>query len=500
MNSSMKDKLNTIIPMFFSFLASLIFMFFSPLNPWGGYAAGIDSSVFKTVSMMMDKGFVLYKDTFEHKGPVIYLINLLGSKISYYRGVWFFEVIFLAITVYFMYRSARLVVGWIESTIVTLASLSLLFMYFQGGNFTEEYAMPCISFSLFVFLDYLINNKLTALRTILAGIGLGIVLMLRPNMISVWMVFCICVLVKCLLEHEYKELIMILLKFMLGVFVVILPLIVWLALNDALAFFWHDYIIFNMQYVSEEGGRALFSLKLATFMYFFGAQIVMMSVLVLLFELKEKQNRMMNVTYLLYLIITLVMIAVGGIIYGHYGMILVPAAVYPLGLLFKRIESIRQEDVRKVVFMLVSLYFIAAVIMPDWLFAIETVAREYDKRDQTSIVLKYGAEISGTVEYVENNTDEDEAISVYGNWDIIYVLTRRKHATRYSYQFPIGEIAPEILDEYFEQLHNEQPNLIVISPEKLDDRMKEFLELNDYHLVCVVNEELESTPLIYSRE
>ena len=48
----------------------------------------------------------------------------------------------------------------------------------------------------------------------------------------------------------------------------------------------------------------------------------------------------------------------------------------------------------------------------------------------------------------ENNTP----ISVYGNWYIIYVLSQHKHATKYSYQFPLGQINPDIITDYFKQL------------------------------------------------
>ena len=85
----------------------------------------------------------------------------------------------------------------------------------------------------------------------------------------------------------------------------------------------------------------------------------------------------------------------------------------------------------------------------------------------------------------EYGISEDEPISVYGNWNIIYVLSKRPHATRYSYQFPIGQVMPSIMDEYMSQLKEEHPKAIVVAPGKYDDNISKFLDENSYKLVWI---------------
>ena len=79
-------------------------------------------------------------------------------------------------------------------------------------------------------------------------------------------------------------------------------------------------------------------------------------------------------------------------------------------------------------------------------------------------------------------TEEEDKISVYGNWNIIYVLSNRVHATRYSYQFPIGQVMPEIMDEYMKDLQEELPKILVIMSGKFDDNIHGFLDKNNYHI------------------
>ena len=71
---------------------------------------------------------------------------------------------------------------------------------------------------------------------------------------------------------------------------------------------------------------------------------------------------------------------------------------------------------------------------------------------------------------------------MYGNWDIIYVLSDRTHATRYSYQFPVGQVMPEIMDDYIGGLKEELPKIIVVQSGYYDENIKEFLNGNGYEL------------------
>ena len=109
-----------------------------------GYS-GTDSSVFRTVAMYMDSGMMPYKDIFDHKGPLLYIYNWIGWKISQTNGIWFIELVSMFATTFFLYKIARLFTRRIWSLWAVFAALAPLSVYFQGGNFTEEYAMPIMN-------------------------------------------------------------------------------------------------------------------------------------------------------------------------------------------------------------------------------------------------------------------------------------------------------------------------------------------------------------------
>ena len=90
---------------------------------------------------------------------------------------------------------------------------------------------------------------------------------------------------------------------------------------------------------------------------------------------------------------------------------------------------------------------------------------------------------------VADLTSEDETITVYGNWDIVYVMAHRMHATQFSYQFPIGQVMPEIMDEYMKQLEEELPSVVVVASGNYDGNIQEYLENNSYVRVWPDNDE-----------
>jgi len=448
---------------------------------------------------MMQNGYMPYKDSFDHKGPVLYLLNYFGNMISYYRGIWIIEVISLTITVYCLYRIARLKCGKLSSVIVVLLATTLLFRFFEGGNLTEEYAMPCIALSIFVFLDYLINNKISNMRLLVAGASLGTVLMLRPNMIAVWLVFCFFVLAKLVTEKKYSELMRLGCLFSIGVIAVVGPIILWLGLKHDLIYFWNDYIVFNKLYSSSRSGENLFPKRWSAFIDFASSFVFLASIVSIISCTKEKRTRSINIVYLIYMLVNVALIAMAGITFGHYGMVLVPSVIYPLALFFERIEKIEQKNIKSAFLLVVSIYVFSTIIIPEWDDnVIRDIPVRYMAREEREIDSDW--DMNCILHCINQYVDKDETISVYGNYDLVYVLSKRKHATRYSYQFPIGRVMPEILDEYFTQLETELPVAIVVAGNQLDERMGYFLKKNGYSSIWSDDPENSQSTAVFVRK
>lgn len=484
---NMNRRQEVILTVLMILLGTFLFLLYSPVHPLVEGCTGTDSSVFKTVALMMEKGYMPYRDSFDHKGPLLFILNFVGNKISYYVGVWFIEYLFLAIAFYAIYMIARLFCNIWQSMAIFFIAMILMCGYFEEGNLTEEYAMMFIAVSLYIFIDYFENEKITYLRVFICGTTFAGTLMLRPNMIAVWLVMCLAVLIKLIAEKNYKKLLIFIGWFVLGMTLIIIPILIWLYCNGALQSCWNDYIIFNQQYTSTAGGRATLIAKCKSFINFACTPIYLIALFLQLYTWINKKG-IFNIAYLLLMIVTPVLICISGQSYGHYGMILVPVVVYPMAKAFQEFNSLSCNAHIKSLLCVICF----AVFVGVGFSAYGSLGYHILKNCMNKI---NGENISTSVEEICDTLDEygigeDEPISVYGNWNIIYVLSKRPHATRYSYQFPIGQVMPSIMDEYMSQLKEERPEAIVVAPEKYDDNISKFLDENSYKLVWIDTESI----------
>lgn len=477
-------------------LLTFIIVMDSPLNFWRkANDVGRDSGVFKYIAFAMSQGEMPYRDSFDHKGPLLYLINYFAAYIDFWWGIWVVEFGFMAATVVSLYKIIRLKCKRIISLGALLIVTTPLFYFFQGGNYTEEYAMGFIAVSLYIFLDYFLNNNISIFRLIVCGFSCGAVCMLRINMISIWIVFCVAVIVQCIRERNYKTLGKFIGFFSLGFAIIVIPILIWLGCKGILKDFLDCYFIFNMKYSSptnSSGRGTLLSQKLRTFLAFLNYDVILLAFLISLYVAFRKRN-ILNITYVLYFLCTLLLIAMAGREYYHYGMILIPVLTYPFAVAGSCIGQ-KEENSSQTVILVMAAYILATIALPAWIYQTEIALTKYESRNANQL----SETILNVQEIIENNTSVEDKITVYGNWDVIYVATKRLSASRYSYQDPIREIDTGIIDDYFEELSNDLPAMIVIAEGFWDDRMQEFVMNYNYEMIWSSKETYDGI-MVYQR-
>ena len=476
--------------------ATFLFLLKSPSHIWVNSEPFTDSNVFRTVAFEMKDGAVPYKDTFDHKGPLTYFINYIAFIINPQNGIFYIELITIFFIFVFLYTIARLKCNSFFSVAASFIAFAPLFTFFEGGNFTEEFALPFILLSLFIFLDYFLNAKISRLRLILCGLSLGAVLMLRPNLIALWIVFCIAVLIKCIVNKKASDLKNFIINFVVGLLIIILPFIIWLGVKGALSDFWNAYIKFNLTYTSETTLDATIKeAKINSFFAFYNSTLFIIATLVLIYDLKARKSSI-DIYCLTFLFLDFILASMSGYTYGHYGITLIASIVYPISLMFGLCEELEKKNKsNEIISLIVLIYLLATIVVPDWLALMQASPHMVNKDKQEIIT---SDEAFAIRDVVQRNSSKDDKISVFGNWDFIYLYTQRHHATKYSYQFPIGEVNSDIFDEYFDQLKKELPKIIVIQYTRLSNRMDAFLAQNNYSLIYQSSSSLNNSHLVYA--
>ena len=474
LESQLSDKLEKLFnSKVFLVLCALLISFF-----WAGQCsvslihrgeAAKDSSVFRYVAYAMSKGLVPYKDIFDHKGPLLYLINYLGYLINEEIGVWLFEYIAILITTFFIFAiSKRTCKHNLLAALTTFVSLALVSVYFEGGNLAEEYAMPLIAVSLYIFFVYFQDGKATKLNLLLCGMCGGGVLMPRPNMAVVWLVFPIFVIINEVYKKDIKALLEKCIIFLAGVIIVIIPFAIYFVCTNSLQDFFDVYLIFNAEYSGSDG--SLFAILKSIYTYL--TPLYVTSVVVVLANIYKRDNLLFNIAYLLFLLLSIIATSMSGRQYGHYGMVLIPVLAYPLATL---LAGFKKEYFSEVI--LCSVFFIICMsyyFQPIYSLSVNLLGLNGGTSETTDEV----------VDYVDSYTGEEDRILVVGNQDTLYLKCDRLCISKYSYQLPIANVRTEIYDELYLEMEQSNPAVIIV-PDGNEDfyGLEEYIYENQYTVV-----------------
>lgn len=438
-----------VVILIYSFLVCMQ----SPLNFFSTITSATDSSVFRYIAVEMTKGGIPYKDSFDHKGPLIYLLNYLGMLIDDRLGIWIIEFVLFTITCYFLYKTARMFCDRRSTLLAVALVVSVLGEYFQGGNLTEEYALPFISISVYFLVEYLLKDELKTWKIFLCGCSFAFVIMLRPNMIAVWIAFVIVIIMKEINKKNWTRIYQEIAFFIVGVTAGMCPFMIYLIKNGAVEAFVEAYLVFNFQYQS---GATLKRVLLA-FDYFFGQPIIYVTILsyVLLYirAIKGKNREELWLIHgnVLAFVITYIFLCMPGSRTGHYGMVLIPVLIVPVCMILEMtIDTYRKNGWMKVI---VFFWLTTEILYPNWMKIINNMHVDSNYKDEYQYVL----------DVIEEYCEPEDKISVFGNRNFIYVESDKLSASKYSYQFPLVYIDTDIYQEYKEDIQEEMPKLIFVN-------------------------------------
>ena len=484
MISKKKNKiLQTALIIFALLLITFIICMKSPLNPFTqNLEEMLDSGVFRYIGWRMHNNEVPYRDIFDHKGPLIYFINYLGIAISYDKGIWLIEYLFIFVSLLLTYKIFCKFTGKVSSLIATLLTFVPMYSYFEGGNYTEEYALPFILLGLYIFIDffkesekYVGKNKFINWKIVLSGISCACILFLRQNMIALWLVFCIATIIFCIKKKFYKELFRFIVSFLIGIIIITVPIIIYLIVNQAFDGFIKDYFIFNFAYSSV----SLVERASSIFIFLVNDNIILLLVIMIIkiiYNIIKRMPVFFEVSYLIYMVINIILVCISGRAYYHYGITLIPAYIYPFCILFCSLESIKLNKLKTYIIGYILLVF----IVPTWIKYLKDTFNVITIYQEEKVV---NNDTKDLIEYIKENTYENEEIIIYGHKNSIYNLTKTKSASKYSYIIDKLLEDENFMKNYLLELKEKNPKLIILinSPVIKSDRMKVFLVENHYY-------------------
>ena len=433
---------------------SIIILMQDPFAPFANKTASYDPGVFTYSAKEMIRGGLIYKDFFDHKGPVLYLLNVIGLILlgGDLTGIWLVDLVCLATATFFLYKSAEL---FASKFVALLAVVYTLFLsaVLEPGNGTQFFALPFICISLFLFLkSFVEEGDFKKIDLMVVAGSFALTFLLQPYLVTLWCAFGAVTITLRLYEKNYRYLLRNFLVIIAVIAITLIPFLIYALdhqlLSDAISCFW----TFNRAYSHPSFGTVAEGAYYTLINIEKGHAVIPVAFYLgyLALHFKEIDNKRVHAGIVLSLFLTLFIgCSLSGLNYPHYSIILLPLicviVVFCLEYLRQR-HSVTNS----------LLLFIFAIF--SWrLVAIQIC--------NTHNAYKPDERLNALVKFIQKNTDKNDRIAIVGNDSQLYYLADRKSSSRFHYTSPIFAVTGfniDIAKQYLDDLHRNSPKLIAV--------------------------------------
>lgn len=459
-----KDAYVYIVLFFITLILGLLCLNSSPLFKGMPEA---DSTVFQVMGKGVLKNQIMYKQLFDHKGPIVYFINAVALLISNNMGLFIIEIIFLYVGAMFVCKISRKLTSNIQSVFICSIYYFLIFATLQGGNLTEEYAITFSAIAFYYMFLIFCEDNLKKENWLIIGVTFAIDIFIKPTYIAVWIAFGVTALIFFVKNKKYRELLNGIKYILLGVMIITIPILCYIILNDCLYEFIDAYLITNLKYSSSTIYQKIIAFIKLIYVTKYYIAIIVTIVINIVICLNKNITREIKVFTSLSFGITLILSATAPYINPHY---LITNAL-PIAIeLMLIIYLYKDTDIPEMLYYVVIVFIIFFISY----FSMST----YRSNDVT--------EVRECLDYIRNQyLNEEDQILVLGNNSYYYLYLNKQPKFKYFFQYPILCYNDTISIETLNYIKTERPKLIIknlstIQVKLFGNEMEEVLK-EDYN-------------------
>jgi hypothetical protein len=405
------------------FLIAFAVVFSSSYNPLNFRIMYVDSSVYVTVARGIIRGQLPYLDLVDNKGPLLYFLSVPGLFLGGFTGIWITELILIFVSVLFAYKTALFFGDSYKAFIGTVFSFVALLSFLLVNAGTEEYSLPFLMISLYIFTKYFFQErKISFLELIILGTCFASAVLIKLNMFPLWAGFCIIIFIESILKRRFIFLGKCIIGFCLGIMVIILPVFLYLKINGIMDAFIEQVIFAGA--TRGFGGTSLKNLVKNFFMVLGLTNCVLplwLGIFWLIIKYKQTEfTYYLGYTFSYFLMVLFMSFSGGG---NHFNLVLIPFFVffftYLAGVLLSVFSSHRAKHA-------VLIFFFCCIFTESFIrYAYYLTNKLYDNSGNN--LVKAG-------KIIDDNTKPGDKIISLGINAYIYPFTQRDPASKYFYQ------------------------------------------------------------------
>ena len=254
-----KNRLKAVAAALSLLCAALALLFASSSSPLYATNFWTDTNIYFTIGRGIVRGLAPYRDLFDHKGPLLYLVFALAALVSdtSFFGLFLLEVVSLASALYLSWRIVCLY-GEGPLTLAVIAPSAMVTAactaFTQGGS-AEEFCLPALALALLCALRRIREGAhCAAWRRLYLAFGAAMGWVFAVKYTDCGLFFGLGAAVMCweLWTLGLRPAIRAALTVAAGFLLVVLPAALWMAACGALSDCVRVYFIQNMfEYVGE---------------------------------------------------------------------------------------------------------------------------------------------------------------------------------------------------------------------------------------------------------
>ena len=481
-------------------LFSILILF--PSNPINNPLPSRDSGVFLYVGQQWLQGKIPYREVWDHKPPMVFIINAIGLLIGNGTrwGVFFLEGMSLILATIICFYVLRKIFGDFNAFCGSLIWLVSLIPVLERGNFVEEYALPLQFLSLYLFLKYQRSNEVIYL--LILGFVSSVIFFLRQNLIGVSIAIVLTILVIFILKKDFKKILQTCLIFLGGFLVIPITIFAYFYVKNGFSDFIDAVFVYNFAYSNENAVNIFYSLKNGLELINLpGLEVIFFFLIVfLIMEIIKKKGMpflksdryiySFEILLLILFPIEIVMTGISGRFYPHYFMAWLPliafSSSYLLFLMQKKVLNACIKTIKGV-----SRYLLRIIIV----LVILVLSFPNLKSMNPLIINDQVNSKLDIARFLESNTTYDNYVLIWGAETAINFVSGRESPTKFVYQFPLHNEEFRTM-QHIKEFTNEirgNPPIFIIDMDKdhplnklnQDMYFQEFVEyfIENYELV-----------------
>lgn len=433
---------------------ALAFAILGPVYAANGFLQPVhtDAGVFLQAGQTIVDGGAPYLDFWDHKGPLLYLLNAAGVWLTpgHPLGTLILEAVLVWLAMAALGVTMGGVMGLRHAEPILLFGLAAYVHFHHFGNYTQNWALPGQVLALLAFVHGRGGERAGSRHGLAVGAGLAWGLLLQPTtaagaaLVAAWLV---------------ARRIGLLPWIALGVLGVAGPVLAWLAAKGALADALDQYIGYNLAYVDNASREH----RLHAGLYFV-TRLVAVGLLALapsgllalagaarspesspLFPGWSASAVRWTVSALgAVLAVEMAMLPLSGRTYSHYAVDIIPVATMIAGVGLERVAPARRTA------WLATL--IPALVLGHFAWA-SLIEGPADKVRQDRAAA-----------FVRAATRPGDTMLVFGVDTSLNFLSDRRPPSRYGFQLPLvfpGYATPARREEFLVALRRSPPRLVV---------------------------------------